>query len=227
MKTTRREFMRNVGIALAAIAATRCVPLGPTCYAPPPPTARPGAGGAWDQLRDQWALLDWLAQEAQDLERGETTRDQLIADHRAALDDLIALGEIAPIVANDMQVAFESAATHVWRANAPITCYIAAPGPSYGFESSSDLAQQADALETMTAASGIDPATVEQVRAAIARDVAFLSLTTDEQQELIDAVVEAAGEGGPYPSLAELDLDVPPECVEAAQHLIELLLGQK
>lgn len=57
--------------------------------------------------------------------------------------------------------------------------------------------------------------------------MAFLSMPREEQQALIDAVVRAAGNTQDWPSLAELDLDIPPESVEAAQVLVHLLLGEK
>jgi len=224
MKSTRREFMAAIGVALGSLLAARC---GRTsCYIPAEPTPAVSMGEDWDALRQPWQDLDLLARDAQDLEKGEQTLGRLIADHRAALDTLVRSGELDPAVADDMQLAFTSAAQHVWRLNAPITCYIPAPYPDYHVASSSDLAQQAELLGEMAARSDIDPATVEQARAAIERDIAFLSMSGDEQQALIDAVVQAVGEGGDYPSLAELDLDAPPESVEAARALVALLLGQ-
>jgi hypothetical protein len=213
---------------MGSLLVTRCWPR-PTCYAPvaPTPTPRSGASGDWDRLRETWISLDLLARDAHDLERGEETRERLAADHRTALDELVRTGELDAAIADDLQVAFESAAHHVWRANAPITCYEPMPGPDYQVESSSNLARQADLLAEMGARSAIDEATLAQAEAAIERDVAFLSMSLDDQQALIDAVMETSGDGASYPSLAELDLEIPPESVTAARILIELLLGRK
>lgn len=229
MTMNRREFMRRVGVTAAALLATRCLPTPtPTCYAVVPATPTPAGGeGAWDRLRQPWVDLDLLARDAPDLERGEATRARLVAEHRAALDALVQAGELDPAVADELQLAFEGAAYHVWRSNAPITCYLPAPGPDYHTESNVDLAQQAEALEAMAAQSNLDPATVAQAQAAIERDIAFLSMPADEQQALIDAVMQAAGDSYDYPALAELDLDIPPESLAAARILVELLSGQR
>jgi len=226
LRSTRREFMRTVGVMLVSLLAARCGRT--TCYTPSIPTSTlvPAEDG-WERLYASWDGLDLLAVEAQDLERGEQTRDRLITEHRAALDDLVAADELDAAVAGDMQLAFEGAATHVWRANAPITCYIPAPYPEYGVQSSSDLARQADLLAEMAAQSDIDPAVVEEARTAIERDVAFLSMSADEQEALVQAIVDAAGEDGPFPALSELTFDIPPEPVAAAQTLVELLLSQR
>ena len=82
MSFTRREFIKSVGIALASLVMTRCIPTG-------------GGGDApREHLRNCWLRFDWLAQQAKeaDYERGERARDELLTDHRAALDDLVAAG---------------------------------------------------------------------------------------------------------------------------------------
>ncbi len=227
----RREFMRNLGVALATLLAARCSPFPtptPTCYVPLPPTTS-GSGGSddWDALREAWRELDVLAGDAPDLERGEATRDRLMADHRAALDALVAADELDAAVADDLQVAFSSAAYHVWRANSPITCYEPMAAPDYRVEGSSDLARQADVLAEMAASSSVDPATVAEAQASIERDIAFLTMTSEDQQALIEAVMQAAGDTWDWPSLAQVELDIPPESLQAAQILVALLLEQK
>jgi len=202
----------------------------PTCYtAVPTPSPQPSLGQSeeWDSLRQPWHSLDRLARDAPDLERGEKTHERLVADHQRALDNLVAAGDLDPAVADEMQAAFEGAAHHVWRANAPITCYEAVPFPDYQVESSSDLARQADALAEMAEQSSIDEATVAQAQAAIERDITFLAMATDDQRALIEKVLEAADETQAFPRLSELDLDVPPESVEAARILVELLLEKE
>jgi hypothetical protein len=227
---------------LASLLTTRCLPQTacyepvkpsptpptPTCYTVvPTPSPQPsvGQGKEWDRLRQPWHELDHLARDAPDLDRGQKTHERLVADHRSALDKLVAEGELDPVVAEEMQAAFEGAAYHVWRANAPMTCY-EVMAPDYQVESSSDLARQADLLTEMAEQSAIDEATVAQAQAAIERDIAFLAMTADDQLVFIEKVQEAAGDSYDYPSLAELDTDVPPESVQAARILVELLVEQ-
>lgn len=224
MKTTRREFMRAVGVAIASLLTSRCT--RPTCYVLVI-TAPPKEDALWDALRAPWTNLDRLARDAQDMEKGQATLQRLIADHQAALDQLVAAGALSSDIADDLQAAFAGAAHHVWRANAPITCYIPSPYPDYRVQSSSDLARQAEILEEMAQKSSIDPQTVAQVQAAIERDITYLAMAPEDQQALVEAVIKTAGEGGPYPSLTELDLDLSHESVEAAHILVELLLGEK
>lgn len=223
---TRREFLQLLGVTLASTLVTRC---RPSCYTPLPPTPPPTASvaeGQWAGVRAAWYGLDQLAIDAKDADVGELTRDRLMVDHRAALDRVVASGALAADVADDMQAAFDAACTHVWRANAPITCYAPSPYPEYRIASSSDLAQQADLLADMATASDIDPATVAQARAAIERDIAFLAATPDDQRAIVDAVIAAAGESMDYPTLKELELDVPPAALEAARTLVEVLLRE-
>ena len=229
---------------LASLLATRCRPQT-TCYIPPeptptppaftcytaepPPTPKPssvGQGKNWDRLRQPWQDLDRLARDATDMDRGQKTHEQLVANHQAALDRLVTDGELTRPVADEMQAAFEGAAYHVWRANTPITCYEAVAGPDYQVESSSDLARQAELLAEMAQQSTIDQATVAQAKAAIERDIAFLAMATDDQRTLTEQGREAAGESWDFPRLTELDMDVPSESVEAARILIELLLDR-
>lgn len=245
MGSDRREFIRGVGIMLASLLTTRCFPRT-TCYVPPEPSRTPTPptptcytvipttptpqssaleGEDWDRLRRPWRDLDRLARQAPDLERGQKAHERLVADHQAALDKLVGTGQLDPAVAEEMQAAFEGAAYHVWRANAPITCYEPIAPPDYQVESSSDLARQAELLSEMADKSAIDPNTVAQAQAAIERDVAFLTLSSAEQNALAEAVREAAGDTWAFPRLTELDMDVSPESVQAARTLVALLVG--
>jgi hypothetical protein len=226
MGTTRREFMRDVGISIAALLAMRCTSCQPTCYTPVPPTPS-GRGSEWDRLRQPWLDLDLLARDAQDSERGQATLDRLKAEHRAALDALVSAGQIEPAVADEMQIAFEGAAWHIWRANAPMTCYVPSIGPEYWVQGASNLARQADVLTEMASAADLDPNTVAEAQAAIEQDIAYLSLPEEEQQAIIERVMAEAGTGGEYPALWELDLEVSPESAEAARLLVDLLLGRQ
>jgi hypothetical protein len=226
MEPNRRQFIEGVGVMLAGLLATRCAPALPFVAVTPTPAPPTSTPTAWDRLRKPWHDLDRLAQVASDSEQGGQTKLQLINDHRAALDELVSAGELAPAVADEMQAAFAGAAYHVWLANSLVTCYEPAPGPDYDRQSSSDLVRQADLLAEMAGKSDIDPVTVAQAQTAIQRDVVYLAMTGEEQHTLRERLWQTAGETWDLPALAELDLDIPPESAEAARILVELLLEQ-
>ncbi len=273
MPLDRREFLKRLGIALASLVSTRCVPTlkqptetpqmrcydmvepTPTPSSPPPvtcytvvPSPTPAneltrqaqtlketaeAGGlpvdatrqAWaaisrERLRTCWFGLDVLAQRAVDLEQGDWTLKSLVAEHRAALDDLVSVSELQEAVAAQVQIAFEEAAYHVWRSNAPITCYKPAM-IDFTPTSSDDLVRQAELL----AENGdLDPNTIALAQTAIARDMAFLGMSPEEIQALYDEIVQAHAAGTPYPTFEEIELDISPEAAQAARFLVELLL---
>jgi hypothetical protein len=212
MTLTRRYFIRSVGIAVASLVMARCIPSGGKDDSPP--------GGKDDsprgRLRHCWLRLDWLAQQAREIsspekyEQSEQARDELFAEHRAALDDLVAAGELDAGVSDQMQVAFAEAAFHVWRSNAPITCYEALP---VEYVARDDLIQQAELLRE--AASDLDPAVVEEVQAAIARDIAFLEAAAGPEAGL--ELIEQFESG---------EIEASPEAIEAARFLVDLLLGE-
>ena len=214
MRSTRRDFIKSVGITIASLVVVRCIPFGGDDNSPR------------GRLRNCWLRFDWLAQQTQeDFERGDQALDGLVTDHRAALNDLVTAGELDAAVADQMQVAFAEAAHHVWRSNAPITCYEAVMA-DYTPASSDQLTQQADLLAEIAQSGDLDPATVAQAQAAIERDIAFLNLSDAEIQALYDKLIAAAGDTHDFPSLDGLDLDIPPEAAEAARFLVELLLGE-
>lgn len=216
MTPTRREFLRGVALALASLSLTRC--------SLPSPLGREKT--PQDRLRTCWLQIDTLAAKAQDdFEQGEEMRDQLTDDHRTALDELVAAGELTAAVANDIQVAFQEAVYHVWRANAPITCYEAVL-IDYTPTSATQLVQQADLLAEMAESSTLDAQTVARVQAVIERDIAFLALADEEVRALYDRLMEAAGDSYTLPSFDELELEIPPEAVAAAHFLVELLLEE-
>jgi len=230
---TRREFIKNVGIAIGSLMAVRCIPAVPTrpaatsTPAPTPTTSKDDSPR--DRLREAWSRLDWLAEEASDwddYERGEEARDKLVADHRTALDELVAASELDADVADQVQEAFSEAAYHVWRANCGMTCYEPMAGPDYTPASSSQLAQQAQLLAEMAASGDLDQDTVAQAQTAIERDIAFLNLSNAETQTLYEELMAAAGDSYNYPPFDELDLGITPEAAKAARFLVELLLEE-
>jgi hypothetical protein len=214
MRSTRRDFIKSVGIAIASLVMARCTPFGGKDVS------------TRSRLRNCWLRLDWLAQQAKgDYERGDKAREKLAADHRAALDDLVAAGEVDADVAGGLNTAFGAAINHVLLSNAPITCYEAVL-VDYTPASSDRLAQQADLLAEMAEGGDLDPAIVAQAQAAIERDIAFLNLSDGETQALYDELIEIAGGTRDFPSLDELDLEVTPDAAKAARFLVELLLEE-
>ena len=202
MTSTRREFIKSVGIAIASLVMARCISFG-------------GDDSPRGRLRHCWLRLDWLAQKTREIpsenyEQGEQARDELVAEHRAALDDLVAAGELDTDVADQMQVAFDEAAFHAWRNNAPMTCYMEMPIESVA---RGDLIQQAELLRE--AASDLDPAVVEEAQAAIARDIAFFEAAAGP--EAGTKLIEQFEAGG---------IKASPEAIEAAHILVDLLLEE-
>jgi Spy/CpxP family protein refolding chaperone len=87
--TTRRDFIKSVGIATASLVMARCIPFGGKDDSPQ------------GHLRNCWLRLDWLPQQTQeDFERGDQALDELVTDHRAALNDLVTAGGMDTAVAN-------------------------------------------------------------------------------------------------------------------------------
>lgn len=236
MTSTRRDFIKGVGIALASYLLARCTPPNPTPGSggqptPIPPTATSAGGGesTRERLRDLWLQFERLAQET--LERqdepdmGEELRQEMVAEHRTLLQQLVDDGELEQAVADYAQQAYSAAAYHVWRCNAPITCY----EPvliDFTPTTSAQLVRQADLLAEIADQGNLDPETVAQAQRAIERDIAFLALPGSEVQELYDKLIEAAGDSRDYPSFDEIELGIPPEAAEAARFLVELLLEE-
>jgi hypothetical protein len=238
MTPTRRQFIRQLGVTLASLVVAGYVP------------ACTSKRSAWNELRNCWLRLDWLArrtrgdyalagpigkfvrevdllahQAESDSERGQQILESLVADHQAALDDLVAAGELDAAVADHIHVAYVEAANHVWLSNAPITCYIAA-WPDYTPGSASELVWQADLLAEMAESGDIDPDTVAQAQAAIERDIALLNLSPAEAQAMYEELWEASGDVYNPFFFDELDLEVTPEAAEAACILVDLLIGE-
>lgn len=203
MKTTRREFIHRVGIALGSLMAARCVT---TCYEPyvtliPSPTG-PGTDPNWAELRECWLDLD--NPKLQSFEDTDFSRE-LRQRHEDALTTLVDSGELDSAIADEIAAAFEEAIVHVQRQQA--SCYIVLPPE---FTPRDDLMRQADLLEDLAAEDDIDPETVAQAQEALERDIAWL----------------AQFHAGEVPEELE-EIEVTPEAAEAARILVGLLLGDQ
>lgn len=220
--TTRRTFMRHVGISLAGLLASGCVPPfvrpTPTCYAPqmpPTPTPTPQSS-SWDELRACWLGLgdpkfqvtqtdDWVAAERAASALAEMLRQR----HQAALDALVADGSLSPEVAVEIGIAFEEASYHL--AGRFVSCYAPQrPDQISPRPIREELTQQAAALREMAQRSDIAPDTVAKAQATLERDMAWLAqFRATQQPEDVNAITATPAE------------------VEAARILVELLLGRK
>jgi hypothetical protein len=213
MEPTRRDFIKSLGIGIASLVIARCIPLDNVGNSPR------------DHLRDTWLKLPWLAdQTIEDYEQAQGERSRLLDDHRTYLDKLVSIGEISASAANQLQVAFTEATYHAWRSNAPFTCYLPAPGPDYTPSSSNQLATQAELLGELSNQVSLDLDTVALAQATIERDISFLNLAEEDVQELYNKLIEDAGDTQNYPIFSDLDLEISPDAMEAAEFLIELIL---
>jgi hypothetical protein len=196
MEPTRREFLRQVGVFFATVVVggitvsctAEATPPTPTCYAPvaptPTPTSEPtmtcykpteppltpttlASDARWNALRASWLELN--NPQLQSYEDTDFSR-RLRQQHAEALAALVEAGQIDSAVAADVQVAFEQAVAHIQRQQ--VTCYIVQP-PEY--TPRQDVMTQAAALAEMAQRSDIDQKTVERVRTALARDMAWLA----------------------------------------------------
>jgi hypothetical protein len=230
MSISRRDFMKLFGIGMASMLMTRCrvsVPVG-SCYAPMPPT--PNALTPRERLRKYWLSFNELAQATLDeANQGSTENsfgEQLIADHRLALDELVVSQELTPPVADLIHEAYVAAVYHVWRSNAPITCYIPVL-VDYAPVSANVLVQQSDILNNLSTQGTIDLETLAKAQTAIEHDMAFYALDDADVQALYEQIMKAAqDQEQPIPSFDQLQLKVTPDVKAAAQFIIYLLIGK-
>ena len=233
MSISRRDFMKLFGVSVASILMTRCRPIStstptPTCYAPLPVT--PEALTPRDRLRKYWLSFGDLAQRTQQAATGGNSEDdfgqQLTSDHRAALDELVASGELTAPVADLVQEAYSAAVYHVWRSNALITCYEPMM-VDYAPVSANVLAEQSAILNDLSVQSTINPETLSKAQAALEHDMAFYALSEADVQALYEQVISTSQEQGqPIPSFQELPLEISPDARAAAQFIVDLLTGK-
>lgn len=198
MATSKRSFIRYVGLMLGSILATRCAP---TCYTQTPPTPTPLSSGdpLWEALRVCW--MDLQDPRLQTFEDTDFTRE-LRRRHADALAALVAEEGLHPTVAENIGIAFEQGMAHVQRQMA--SCYMLIPPE---FAPREELVNQVAVLGEMAATSEIDPSTVARAQEALERDIAWL----------------AEFEAGMVPEELD-DVHAGWEEVEAARILVELLL---
>jgi hypothetical protein len=241
MTVPRRDFMKLFGISLGSLLLARCqmpgVPTPPlTCYmvgpiTPPGPTPTPKFLAARERLRLCWLRFGELAQRTRDAAlKGEGGGEddsfggRMIAEHRKALDELVFGGEITAPVADLVHEAYGGAVYHVWRSNAPMTCY----EPSmvdYAPESANNLVHQSEILNQIAVGSTIAPETIAKARTALEHDLVFYALSNADVQALYRRVLEAyRAPGETIPSFEELELTLTPDIKAAAQFLLDLLM---
>ncbi len=241
MPVLRRDFIKLFGISLGSLLLTRCqrgetpTPAVITCYTIVPPTDTPGQPfptrlAAIDRVRLCWLRFGELAQNTRDDANtgvgGENPlATQMIAEHRHALDEITAAGNITAVIAGLVQEAYSAAVYHVWRSNAPMTCYDLA-FQDYAPESAGNLVHQAEILHQVADGSTIAPDTLAKAQAALEHDFAFYALTDEDIRALYDQLVVEYGDPGErIPSFEELELTLTADAKAAAQFLVDVLMG--
>lgn len=225
---SRRDFMKLVGVSVSSLLLTNCtLPIPVGCYAPAPPSPIPLDSKG--RLRKCWLSFGELAaQTRENADKGiseDVFGQGLVSKHKTDLDQLVADGKLTRPVADLVQEAYEAAVYHVWRSNAPITCYEPAM-VDFAPVSAQSLVQQAAALDSLAAGGTVDPQTLEQARAALEHDLAFYSLTQDEVNDLYHRLVDEWQANQGAPDFAEVDLEVTPDDKAATEFIINLLLGK-
>ncbi|MFH2103468.1 MAG: hypothetical protein ABIJ39_08975 [Chloroflexota bacterium] len=235
MSLSRRDFIKLFGASVASLVVARCnwqPPATPTvtCYDPaiPPDLPPSPPSSARERLRLLWLRFPELAQAISKGGDQEDTWDNLlgqemIADHRLALDDLVAEGQLSSPVADLVHEAYSAAIDHTWRSNIPITCYEAVI-VDYTPASAAVLIQQTQVLGELADQGTIDPATLATVRTALEHDLAYYALSDSDVNALYDKLlVEYQQSGGMMPTFEQLELELTPDARAAAQFIIGLL----
>ncbi len=148
----------------------------------------------------------------------------MISDHRSALDELVAARGITPAAADLVQEAYAAAVFHIWRSNAPMTCYLVAPA-AFATAGADDLVLQAAVLGAVAEGNTIAPETLAKARAALEHDLAYYALTDEDVQALYDRLLEEYGDPGERtPTFDELELTLTADVRAAAQFLVDVLM---
>ncbi len=231
MAISRRDFMKFVGVSVSSLLLTNCIPTPtPTCYVPALPPSPTALNDPKARLRKYWLSFGELAartQEESSQSRTDNTFGQeLVANHRSTLDELVSNGSLTQAVADLIQEAYDAAVYHVWRSNALMTCY----EPmmiDYAPVSAQVLVQQAKILDELSSQGSIDPQTLEDARAALEHDMAFYSLTNDEVNALYQSITtEWQAQQQSLPSFEQVELEITPDAKAAAEFILGLLMGK-
>ncbi|MEW6093479.1 MAG: hypothetical protein AB1531_05890 [Chloroflexota bacterium] len=240
MSISRLDFIKLVGISIASLVLTRCsggdspTPIL-TCYVTyipldDFPTPTPKSLTVLDRLRLCWMSFGELAHATIRESNPGSTNDKfgeaLITEHRTALDEVVASGELASSVADLIQEAYEAAVYHVWRSNTLITCYEAFM-VDYSPASAQVLVQQAELLQEIAAQATIAPETLAKAQSALEHDLAFYALTDEEVSALYERILsEWQSQGQNIPAFDDLELVITPDVKTAARFIIDLLAGE-
>lgn len=170
------------------------------------------------QERIAQGVTDWY-----NIEKGN-----LSEEHNKALEKLVHTGEIDRDTATQIQQAFEAAYFHVEGSSGIFTCYEPMPPGEITLRpaSSAQLVAQSEILTELADRSELSSETLAEVQNTIARDIAFLSLTGSEVDELYESIRQELGETTDTPEFDKVELDVSPESMKAAQYLAALLLEE-
>ncbi len=229
MPIRRRNFMKLLGVSVASLFLSRCrlqmAEPTPTCYAPIAPTEThlpTTAPSTREHLRLYWLRFGELAENS----RKDTENkfgQELITGHRAILDELVASQEVSAPVADLVHEAYTAAVYHVWRSNAPITCYKPVM-VNYAPTSAAILLEQSQVLNQIAESGTVDPTTLTKAQSALEHDMAFYALSDEEVQALYNQLIrDNQGTGQTIPSFETLSLELTPEAKEATEFIIDLL----
>jgi hypothetical protein len=246
MTVPRRNFMKLLGVSLGSLFLARCQRTAThepteypvTCYEPTAILKRtnsptPQSASLRELLRLCWLRFDELARKTReawdggpDEDDGSRLAKEMNQEHRRILDELTAAAEITAPVSDLIQEAYEAAVFHVWRSNAPMTCYEAVM-VDYAPASANNLVSQSEALTEISAGATIAPETLAKVQAALEHDLAFYALTDEEVEALyLQLLQEYQTSGEAIPSFEELELTLTPDVRTAAQFLVDVLMGK-
>jgi hypothetical protein len=227
MSISRRDFMKLFGIGMASILMTRCRPVFVSCYTPTMPPHLDESSTPRDRLRECWLSFGDLAQKTRELANAGSTVDtfgtQLATDHRGALDELVASGELTATVADLIHEAYMAALYHVWRSNSLVTCYAPAIEVNYAPSSANALVRQSEILGNLSEQSTIDPETLAKAQSALEHDMAFYAMSDAEMRALLEGITASQQPGQRVPAFEELQLEVTPEAKAAAEFILHLL----
>jgi hypothetical protein len=214
MNTTRREFIKSVGVTLASLVVAGGIP------------ACASQRSDWDELRQHWLDLDHFGGGLfENLDTAEAKLEEKKVAHRATLDALVAAGEVDVAVADQIQIAFDEAAFHVWRIASLMTCYLPSElGMAY-MRGRGDLVRQAELLTEIARTNEVGAGTVVLAQAALELDIAFFEAVIALQAQGLDNEARLEAERELVEQFEAGDIEISPETIEAARILVDLLLG--